>query len=340
MALVKPLNFGLWSALPRPFFVLAPMAGVTDASFRRVIAKHGKPDVTWTEFTSADGLCSVGRRRMIHDLWYTEAERPIVAQLYGGKPENFRGAARLCAELGFDGIDINMGCPARDVEKHCAGAYLIRDAKLAQEVIGATKDGASGLPVSVKTRIGYRDNTLDEWLTALVEANPAAITIHARTRDEASKVPARWDVVADAMRLIWELRPDEATRPLVIGNGDVKDLAGADWRAAETGCDGIMLGRAIFGNPWLFNRDLRREDVPLEQVFDAMLEHTSLYIELLGGIKPLELMKKHFKAYVTGFRGASDLRQRLMDARDYAEIKAIIAEARASLALQEAPAAD
>jgi nifR3 family TIM-barrel protein len=338
--LADPLNFGFWSALPRPFFALAPMSGVTDVAFRRVIAKYGKPDVTWTEFTSADGLCSPGRKRMIHDLWYTDAERPIVAQLYGGKPENFRGAAKLCVELGFDGIDINMGCPARDVEKHCAGAYLIREAKLAQEVVAAARDGARSLPVSVKTRIGYRDNTIDSWLTALVEANPAAVTIHARTRDEASKVPARWDVVADAMRLIWQLRPDEESRPLVIGNGDVRDLADAEWRAAESGCDGIMLGRAIFGNPWLFNRGLLREDVPLEHVFDVMLEHTSLYIELLGGIKPLELMKKHFKAYVTGFRGANELRQRLMEAKDYTEIKDIIEEAQVGLASQEAPAED
>ena len=316
------------------------MSGVTDAAFRRVIAKHGRPDVTWTEFTSADGLCSPGRKRMIHDLWFTDAERPIVAQLYGGKPENYRCAARLCAELGFDGVDINMGCPARDVEKHCAGAYLIRDPKLAQEIVSATKDGTSGLPVSVKTRIGYKDNTIGDWLAALVETNPAAITIHARTRDEASKVPARWDVVYDAMRLIWELRPEEESRPLLIGNGDVKDLAEAEWRAAEAGCDGVMLGRAIFGNPWLFNRSLRREDVPLDEVFAVMLEHTSLYIELLGEIKPLELMKKHFKAYVTGFRGANELRQRLMEAKDYAEIRSIVEEARAGLAAQETPAAD
>lgn len=340
LALAEPLNFGFWSALPRPFFALAPMSGVTDAAFRRVIAKYGRPDVTWTEFTSADGLCSPGRKRMIHDLWYSEAERPIVAQLYGGKPENFRGAAKLCAELGFDGIDINMGCPAREVEKHCAGAYLIRDPKLAREVVEATKDGACCLPVSVKTRIGYRDNAINSWLAALVETNPAAITIHARTRDEMSKVPARWGVVADAMRLIWELRPDEESRPLVIGNGDVRDLADAEWRAAETGCDGVMLGRAIFGNPWLFNRKLRREDVPLDHVFAVMLEHTSLYVKLLGGIKPLELMKKHFKAYVTGFRGANELRQRLMEAKDFPEIEAIIGEARAGLAHQEASAAD
>jgi nifR3 family TIM-barrel protein len=325
-------NFGFWSALPRPLYVLAPMSGVSDAPYRRLIAKYGKPDVTWTEFTSADGLCSPGRRQMLHDLWYTEAERPIVAQLYGGKPESYRGAARLCAELGFDGIDINMGCPARDVEKHCAGAYLIRHPRLAQEIVAATMDGGGGLPVSVKTRIGYKDNTIDDWLATLIETNPAAITIHARTRDEASKVPARWDVVSHAMRLLWELRPDEATRPLLIGNGDVRDLAEAEWRVAETSCDGVMLGRAIFGNPWLFNRSLRREDISLDEVFAVMLEHTTLYVELLGSIKPLELMKKHFKAYVTGFRGAAELRGQLMDAKDYAELKDIIAQARLGLA--------
>ncbi len=322
--MASPLQFGFWSELPRPFFALAPMSAVTDAAFRRVIARCGRPDITWTEFVSADGLCSPGRARMMHDFWYTEAERPIVAQLFGARPEKFREAAKLVHELGFNGIDINMGCPAREVERRCAGAALINNHALARAIIEATRDGAGGLPVSVKTRIGYRNNQIDEWLAALIDADPAAITIHARTRDEASRVPARWDVVAHAAALARELRSDPATRPLIIGNGDVKDLAGGRDRVEESRCDGVMIGRGIFGNPWLFNRDVNRDDLPLREILEVLLEHTALYIELLGEIKPLELMKKHFKAYVSGFEGAAELRGRLMDAADYQQLSTIV----------------
>lgn len=315
------MNHGFWSSLPRPFFVLAPMSGVTDVAYRRIIACYGRPDVTWTEFVSANALVSPGRKGVIHDLWYSEAERPIVAQLYGAKPDNFRGAAQLCVELGFNGIDLNMGCPAKDVEKRGAGAALIRTPQLAREVIAATQDGAGALPVSVKTRIGYRCNEIDDWLGTLIEARPAAITIHARTRNEMSKVPARWDVVAQAVALAGSPSPD---RPYILGNGDVADLAQARERVAQTGCDGVMIGRGIFGNPWLFNQAVERDTLALRERLEVMLEHTALYIELLGGIKPLDLMKKHYKAYASGFDGVAELRARLMAANDYAEISAVV----------------
>jgi nifR3 family TIM-barrel protein len=324
-----PASF--WTTLPRPCFVLAPMSGVTDAAFRRIIAKYGRPHATWTEFTAADGLNSPGRQFMLHDLWFTESERPVVAQLYGGRPQNYGPAAQLCAELGFDGIDINMGCPARDVERHKAGAALIRNPQLAREIIERTLEGSGGLPVSVKTRIGYHDNEVETWLAMLLQSGIAALTIHARTRDEMSKVPARWDTVAQAVTLNQALHTDPAARPLIIGNGDVENLAQARERAAETGCDGVMIGRGIFGNPWLFNPDVDRADIPVPEILEVMLEHTALYIELLGGIKPLELMKKHYKAYVTGFEGAHELRMRLMAARDFAELAAIVRGAQAEL---------
>jgi nifR3 family TIM-barrel protein len=316
---------GFWDNLTRPAVVLAPLAGVTDAAFRRVIARWGKPPAMWTEFVSADGLCSAGRDNILHDLWYSEAERPIVGQLVGGNPESFRQAARLLVELGFDGVDINMGCPVREVEKRKAGAALIRHPQLAAEIVAAAKDGAGHLPVSVKTRIGYRENEIEPWLTALIDAQPAAITIHARTRDEMSKVPARWDVVADAAALARRLCPDAAQRPLIIGNGDVATPADALRHAALSGCDGVMIGRGIFGNPWLFSTTVRKEDLPLAEVLDVLLEHTSMYVELLGARKPIELMKKHFKAYVHGFDGAAELRAALMATMDYDELKATIA---------------
>ncbi len=304
--------------------VLAPMADVTDAAFRRVIAKYGKPDVMWTEFVSADGLSSRGREKLLPDLWFDESERPIVAQLFSGKPESMRESAKLCVELGFDGIDINMGCPEKLIEKSGAGACLMKHPDLAVEIIKATKEGAGDLPVSVKTRIGYKDNDIETWLPKIIAAEPAVITIHARTRNEMSDVPARWDVVARAVEIARELRPDASTRPLIFGNGDVMSLEEAEEKVRDTGCDGVMMGRAIFGNPWLFNREVNRDDLPLEERFEVMLEHTKLFIDLFTGIKPLQIMKKHYKAYINGFDGAAELRAKLMATNSYPEIEQLI----------------
>jgi nifR3 family TIM-barrel protein len=318
------LNF--WRRLPRPVYVLAPMVGVTDAAYRRTFARYGKPDVMFTEFVSVDGICSPGQAGILRQLQLTEAERPLVAQLYGALPENFRVAARFVADLGFDGIDLNMGCPAKDVEKYGAGAALIKQPCLAREIIEAARDGAAGLPVSVKTRIGYRTSEIESWLAQLVAAGPAAITLHARTRNEMSKVPARWGVVRQAVELARALQPDDALRPLIIGNGDVDSLAAAAARVAETGCDGVMVGRGTFGNPWFFNRNVSRDGLPQEQILSVMLEHTALFLELFGNSRPFEVMKKHFKAYVGGFDGAARMRARLMAAEDFGEVEALVGD--------------
>jgi nifR3 family TIM-barrel protein len=320
-------NANFWSELARPAFVLAPMAGVTDAAFRRIIAKYGKPDVMWTEFTSADGLISPGRRSLLPDLWFDESERPIVAQLHSGKPEKMRAAAALVSELGFDGIDINMGCPSAEVEKHCSGAALMKHPALARELIQAAKDGAQGLPVSVKTRIGYSEDELDAWLPVLLEAEPAAITLHARTRDEMSRVPARWSAVARAVCIARQIQPDDTLRPLILGNGDAESLAHARAKADITGCDGVMIGRGIFGNPWLFNRSMERSELTQAEILTVMLEHTRLFLELFSGMRrPFDAMKKHYKAYCGGFDGAPAVRAKLMAAKDYAEVVKIVEE--------------
>lgn len=314
-----------WNTLPKPFYALAPLADVTDTAFRELIAKysghdaaHGGPDVFWTEFVSVDGLLSGGREALLKDLEFTEGERPIVAQLFGSKPEHFKAAAKLVAELGFDGIDINMGCPDRSVEKQGAGANLIKNPRLAQEIVRAAMEGAPELPVSVKTRIGYHKENLDEWLGALLETKPAAITVHARTRKELSKVPARWEEVARAVALA------RGTGTLVIGNGDVKDLEDARAKANETGADGIMLGRTVFGNPWLFNRKIKYEDIPVAEKLRVMVEHTRLFEKKLGGVKNFAVMKKHYKAYANGFDGAKELRMKLMETANADEAEAIV----------------
>lgn len=301
-----------WNKLKKPIFVLAPMANVTDVAFRRLIAKYGKPDVTWTEFVSCDGLMSKGREHLLIDLAYDESERPIVAQIFGSKPENFFKTAQLLKEMGFDGIDINMGCPDKNVEKQGAGASMMKNPKLAQEVILATKEGSGGLPVSVKTRIGYSKNTLSEWLPVLLETKLAAITVHARTRKEMSLVPARWEHLKEAVQ-IRDTFDNSSEKTLILGNGDVKNLAEAYQRVEETGCDGVMIGRGVFGNPWVFNREMIGKEVSVEQKLKVMIEHTYLFEKLLTEHKDFNIMKKHYKAYVNGFDNAKELRIELME---------------------------
>jgi nifR3 family TIM-barrel protein len=314
------MSNGFWADLPKPFFVSAPLANVTDAAFRRMIAKYGKPDVTYTEFVSADGLCSAGQAILLRDLVYSEAERPILAQLFSSNPTKLEQAAALVKSLGFDGLDINMGCPDRNVEKQGAGAALIKNPSLAKELILAAKQGASGLPVSVKTRTGFNQDQLETWLPALLSARPAAIAVHARTRKEMSKVPARWETVATAVKLA------AGTGTLIIGNGDVLDLADARRRVQETGCDGVMLGRALFGNPWLFSGQALDDHTPAERLA-VMLEHAKLFEELLGDIKPWQIMKKHFKAYVSDWPDSKELRVKLMDTNNSKEVEELIANA-------------
>ncbi len=322
-----------WEKLPKPIFVLAPLANVTDSAFRRVIAKYGKftrpdgskgggPDVIWTEFVSADGLVKGNREVLSRDLVFTESERPVIAQFFTSTPEHMEEAARLALELGFDGVDINMGCPDKSIEKQKAGAMLMKNPKLAIELIAAAKRGAGHLPVSVKTRIGYNKIEIEEWLPALLSAEPVAITVHGRTRKEMSKVDAHWDMIKRAV----EIRNEQGSKTLILGNGDVKTIEEAKERVVESGVDGVMIGRGIFGNPWLFNTERKIEDISIEEKLSVMLEHTKLFMELLGDIKSFALMKKHYKAYVHGFDGAKELRVQLMEAESVEEIERLVKE--------------
>lgn len=317
------MTAGFWKELHRPIMALAPMANVTDAAFRRIIAKYGKPDVMFTEFVSADGLMSKGRKNLLVDLMYSESERPIVAQLFSGKPEKMFEAAKLVKELNFDGLDINMGCPDRSIEKSGAGASLIKNPRLARELIRAAAEG-SGLPISIKTRLGYNKDSLDEWLPELLAEKPAAITIHARTRKEMSKVPARWERVKRAV----EIRNEQKSKTLILGNGDVMGLADARQKAKDTGADGVMLGRAIFGHPHLFAEPHDSVSVSLKELahkkLKILVEHANLFERLLGRHKDFAIMKKHLRAYVEGFEGAKELRGRLMETEDAKQIETIV----------------
>jgi nifR3 family TIM-barrel protein len=305
--------------------VVAPMADVTDIAFRTMIAKYSKPygpDVMWTEFVSADGLSSPGREVLKRDLEFTDIERPIVAQLFTSTPDNMRKAAALCKELGFDGIDINMGCPDKSIEKQGAGAAHIKDWRRAQEVIRAAQVGADGLPVSVKTRIGYNKIEFMEWLPKILECNIPALTVHLRTRKEMSLVEAHWDLMPEVVKLVrgmtGELK-DGGT--IILGNGDVKSVTQGKALAQETGCDGVMVGRGIFGTPWFFDEEAYNKGKSIEERLRICVEHTKLYEEKLGDIKSFAIMKKHFKAYVNGFDGAKEFRTELMECGNAKEVE-------------------
>ncbi|MEK7200890.1 MAG: tRNA-dihydrouridine synthase family protein, partial [Patescibacteria group bacterium] len=351
------MNF--WNEMKKPILCLAPMADVTDAAFRYIISKYSKQItthqksqgepltyITYTEFVSADGLVKApeeGRKKLLKDLEYSEIERPIVAQFFTNKPEMMEKAAELAVELGFDGIDINMGCPDKSIEKQGAGAALMKNPKLARELIVAAKQGVLrchlrknsqggtlGIPISVKTRLGYNKDELETWLSELLIENPAAIIIHARTRKEMSKVPARWERIKRAVEIRDEMsRLNLDTKTLIIGNGDVKNVADAYKKCEETGADGAMIGRGIFGNPWLFANYKPTN----EERIEVLIEHIKLFDEkFLGSPKPLAkaanfksfaIMKKHFKEYLKN-PDLRDLRFKLMRANTAKEAEDIL----------------
>lgn len=310
-----------WNELPRPFFAMAPMEDVSDAAFRQMFARHGKPHVMYTEFTSADGLVLApepGRSKLLRKFLYSDNERPIVAQLFTASPERMEAAAKLAADMGFDGVDINMGCPVNEVVRQECGAALINNSELARELMQAVRRGAPNLPLSVKTRIGYNVDELERWVTELLAEEPACLILHLRTRKEMSDVPAHWDRMKDAVAL----RDSLGSKTLMVGNGDVADLQDAKQKAMESGCDGVMLGRAIFGNPWLF-ADRADAATPQEKI-DALIEHLELFDELLTGFTSFALMKKHFKAYISGWDNAKDLRAKLMETENVKDAIAVL----------------
>ncbi|UCC44677.1 MAG: tRNA-dihydrouridine synthase [Candidatus Zixiibacteriota bacterium] len=298
---------GFWNDIKRPIMALAPMLDVTDAAMRQMVIRHGKPDVMFTEFVSTDGLCSPGQHKLVGDLSYEDNEHPIVAQVYGKNPDKFYLSAPLIQKLGFDGIDINMGCPVKNVTKTGSGAALIKTPHLAKEIITATREGAPDLPVSVKTRIGYNSIVIDEWVSHLLETEPAAITLHLRTCKEMSDAPAHWDKVGVAVDLAAD------TDTLIIGNGDVTSLEQAHQLATDTGVDGVMIGRGIYGNPWFFDPARPYEEITVEEKLDAIVEHAEQFVESFGAAKNFVAIRKHLRAYASGFRGSKELRIRLVE---------------------------
>ena len=312
------MSTSFWENLPRPFFALAPMSKITDPPMRRIMAKYGKPDVIFTEFVSVAGLCSRGRERLLPDLGFHKSEHPVVAQFFGREPEHFFECARLAAELGFDGIDINMGCPDKSVLKQGAGSGLIQEPHLAAEIVRAAKEGGNGLPVSVKTRIGYQDNETEKWIPEILAMRPAALSLHGRTRKQKYKGRADWESIRRAAAMA-----REAGIP-ILGNGDILTRAQGEEYAAEYKVDGIMIGRAVLGNPWIFNREIEKKDLTPAEVLKVMLEHARVFEEYYGERCKFRDMRKHFTQYITDFFGAKRLRHTLCQTENSDEVASFI----------------
>jgi nifR3 family TIM-barrel protein len=315
----QPCNF--WQTLEKPIFILAPMEDVTDTVLRQVIARCGKPAVFFTEFTNVEGMFSKGEKVVTQRLQYTEVERPLVAQIWGTQPENFFKAAKKLIDMGFDGIDLNMGCPAAGVMQKGACSGLINNRPLAKEIIDATKEGAAGIiPVSVKTRLGFRAIDFD-WINFVLEQQPAVLTVHARTVSEMSKVPAHWD----KLKTVVDMRNAMNSTTLIIGNGDIKSLSDAKQKVAEAGADGAMIGRGIFDNPYLFAEHITLSDKTPEEKMHLLLDHMQLWQDTWGNTKHFPTLRKFFKAYASGFPGAQELRIQLMETQNPEETEQVVA---------------
>ena len=308
-----------WAALPKPFFILAPMEDVTDVVFRHVVKEAGAPDVFFTEFTNSDSFCHPdGKESVRGRLTFTEDEQPMVAHIWGDKPEFFKEMSIQLAEMGFKGIDLNMGCPVPNVAERGKGSGLILRPEVAAELIQAAKAG--GLPVSVKTRIGFtQQSELDDWISHLLKQDIANLSIHLRTRKEMSKVVAHWELIPRVV----ELRDALAPQTLITINGDIQDRQMGLELAEKYGVDGIMIGRGIFKNPFAFEKEAREHSSEeLIALLRLQLDLQDQYAQFIP--RSITGLHRFFKIYVKGFPGANDLRVQLMDTKTTDEVRAIL----------------
>ncbi|MFQ3727474.1 tRNA-dihydrouridine synthase [Staphylococcus equorum] len=315
-----------WRELPRPFFVLAPMEDVTDVVFRHVVSEAGRPDVFFTEFTNTESFCHPeGVHSVRGRLTFTEDEQPIVAHIWGDKPEHFCEMSIGMAEMGFKGIDLNMGCPVPNVATKGKGSGLIQRPETAAEIIQAAKAG--GLPVSVKTRLGYSD--IDEWrdwLTHVFEQDIANLSIHLRTRKEMSKVDAHWELIGEIKKVRDAIAPDT----LLTINGDIPDRKTGLELAEKYGVDGVMIGRGIFQNPYAFEKESK------EHTSEELLGLLRLHLDLFDKYtkeepRQFKPLRRFFKVYVRGIKGAGELRHQLMSTSTTDEVRTLLDEFEAQM---------
>ena len=308
-----------WRDLPRPFFILAPMEDVTDVVFRHVVSEAGRPDVFFTEFTNSESYCHPdGKQSVRGRLTFTEDEQPIVAHIWGDKPEYFRQMSIGMAEEGFKGIDLNMGCPVPNVAGKGKGCGLIRRPEVAAELIQAAKAG--GLPVSVKTRLGYTNvDEWRDWLTHVLKQDIVNLSIHLRTKKEMSKVDAHWELIPEIKKLRDEIAPDT----LLTINGDIPDRQTGLELAEKYGVDGVMIGRGIFQNPFAF--EIEQKDHSSQELLDLLRLHLDLF-DKYSAVEPraFKPLRRFFKIYVRGIRGAGELRNQLMSTESTDEVRALL----------------
>lgn len=307
-----------WDNLPKPFFILAPMEAVTDVVFRHVVRSAAAPDVFFTEFTNATGWVAAGERAIGGRLDKTDEEHPLVAQLWGSDPVAMAKLAQHCAKVGFDGIDLNTGCPDSSAVKGGAGAGLIKNPELTAQLIAAAK--TSGLPVSVKTRLGY--SSLEErhdWIAHLLHQDIVALTVHLRTKREMSKVDAHWELMSEVRELRDQIAPDT----LLIGNGDVRNRSHGLELIAASGIDGVMIGRGVFSNPFCFEKEPHIHN--REELIGLLHMQLDLFDEYSAKRpRPYDPIKRFFKIYIRDFPGASELREQLMHTRDTTAARQVI----------------
>lgn len=310
----------IWDKLPRPFFVLAPMDDVTDTVFRRIVAECAPPDLFMTEFVNADGLQSPGRSALLKKLRFSDDEQPIIAQLWGKIPDNYARTVQELSGMGFKGIDINMGCPDKTVLKNGCCAALVDNRELAAQVIRAVKEAAGKRPVSVKTRLGL--TTVDlSWHEFLLRHDLDALIIHGRTAKQLSDVPADWRLIAK----IRELRDKISPRTVIVGNGDVLNRQQGQELALASGVDGVMIGRGVFQDPFVFAARSSWSTIRSQQRVALYRRHIELFKQTWqAGERKLHTLNKFCKIYINGFDGAKELRERCMQAKTPDELLAIL----------------
>lgn len=322
--------------VPKPFFVLAPMDDVTDSVFRRIVADCAPPDFFFTEFVNVDGLQSPGRPRLLKKLQFTPDETPLIAQIWGKEPENFFKTAQQLAdgtfarELGlpdgvnFVGVDLNMGCPVKAEVNNGTCSALINNRELAVEIIKATQEGVAGkLPVSVKTRLGF--NTVDPaWPELLLKQKLNMLTMHGRTRKQMSAVPADWQKIGD----VRQMRDDMKLNTLIVGNGDVEGRAQGLELAEKYKLDGIMIGRGVFHDPFAFADESPWQEYTKEQRVALYIRQVELFAKTWQhGERAVHTLNKFCKIYISGFDGAKELREKLMQAQNTDELLTLLAAA-------------
>lgn len=321
-----------WQHLPKPIFGLSPMDGVTDHIFRTIVYNHGTPDVMFTEFVSVEGL---SRRipALLNDLKYLPHERPMIAQIYGYELEAFRSSTKIVIELGFDGLDINMGCPAKSVVHSGGGAALIKACPHAKEIIRVCGEEleehfqktGKRIPLSVKTRLGYDKALIKDWVGQLLDCKELSnISLHGRTLKQGYSGDADWEAIAQAAELA------KGSGKTILGNGDLKDLNDAAEKIKLAQVDGALLGRASYGNPWLFfekekvRQGEKTEDIITTQMrFKTLLEHAELLWKNKDPKNFIQI-RKHCGWYLKGFSGAAELRQQLVRVNTLEELERIL----------------